>query len=153
MGVEGEATTQTSEQSLIEEAVGVDSKEVESDGTMTSQALAARLDFLVQSSSMPEKAMAPVQDLIEALQEDDSAQQEQAEMAAAKAKKSDEVGKLGEDEGEVPWWKKQWARYDAGFYRSQTHTLNGLTYLRQCVPYFFGALCRPGESGAHCEDR
>merc|ERR1712086_782463 len=58
-------------------------------------------------------AMAPVQDLIEALQEDDSAQQEQAEMAAAKAKKSDEVGKLGEDEGEVPWWKKQWAKYDA----------------------------------------
>jgi hypothetical protein len=118
--VEGEATTQTSEQSLIEEAVGVDSKEVESDGTMTSQALAARLDFLVQSSSMPEKAMAPVQDLIEALQEDDSAQQEQAEMAAAKAKKSDEVGKLGEDEGEVPWWKKQWAKYDADDKKKKT---------------------------------
>jgi hypothetical protein len=23
--------------------------------------------------------------------------------------------------------------------------------MRQCTPYFFGAACRPGESGKHCE--
>jgi hypothetical protein len=39
----------------------------------------------------------------------------------------------------------------AGFYRSEVHTLDGLTYMRQCTPYFFGAACRPGESGKHCE--
>jgi hypothetical protein len=38
----------------------------------------------------------------------------------------------------------------AGFYRSETHTLNGLTYLRKCTPYFFGAACRPGEKGDEC---
>jgi hypothetical protein len=31
--------------------------------------------------------------------------------------------------------------------------LDGLTHIRQCVPYFFGSLCRPGESGDDCEDR
>ena len=31
----------------------------------------------------------------------------------------------------------------AGFYRYEKHTLNGLTYLRKCTPYFFGAACRP----------
>jgi hypothetical protein len=111
-------TQQTAAQSLIEEAVGVDAKDVQSDGTMSSQALAARLDFLLQSSSMPDKAMAPIQDLIEALQEDDSAEEEEAAkaqaQAKAKAKKSDEVGEAGDedDDGEVPWWKKQWTKFD-----------------------------------------
>jgi len=51
-----------------------------------------------------------------------------------------------------------WAEVDddrsfmAGFYRDKLHTLDGLTHIRKCEPYFFGALCRPGESGDHCED-
>jgi hypothetical protein len=39
----------------------------------------------------------------------------------------------------------------AGFYRTQQHTLDGLTYIRKCEPYFFGAACRPGESGKECK--
>jgi hypothetical protein len=40
----------------------------------------------------------------------------------------------------------------AGFYRTQQHTLDGLTYIRKCVPYFFGALCRPGATGTECKE-
>merc|ERR1712093_598655 len=49
-----------------------------------------------------------------------------------------------------------WAEIDdsssfvAGFYRTEQHTLDGLTYIRKCEPYFFGASCRPGETGKEC---
>merc|ERR1711924_188598 len=49
-----------------------------------------------------------------------------------------------------------WAEVDdshtfiAGFYRDSTHTLDGLTYIRKCEPYFFGVSCRPGETGPQC---
>merc|ERR1719247_520179 len=99
------------EQSLIEEAVGVDAKDVEADGTMSSQALASRLDFLLQSSSMPEKAAAPIQDLIEALQEDDGEEPE-ADKKDAKLGEDAKAKAKGDDEGETPWWKKQWSKYD-----------------------------------------
>merc|ERR1711959_555158 len=98
------------EQSLIQEATGVDAKDVEADGTMTSQALASRLDFLLQSSNMPEKAAAPIQDLIEALQEDDGDDGEREEATSKKEKKLGESG--SDDEGETPWWKKQWSKFD-----------------------------------------
>jgi len=113
-------TTTTAAQSLIEEAVGVDSKDVEADGTMTSQALAARLDFLLQSSSMPAKAMAPIQDLIEALQEDDSAQEEQEQQAKADAKAKLGESKDEEGDGDTPWWKKQWTKYDQNDKKKKT---------------------------------
>merc|ERR1711959_808238 len=98
------------ETSLIQEATGVDAKDVQADGTMSSQALASRLDFLIQSSSMPEKAAAPIQDLIEALQEDDGDDGEREEATSKKEKKLGESG--SDDEGETPWWKKQWSKFD-----------------------------------------
>jgi len=103
----------TTAQSLIEEAVGVDSKDLESDGTMTSHALAARLDFLLESSSMPAHAAAPIQDMIEALQEsEDSADDQTA--------KQGETTSLGEGEGEVPSWKQQWSQYEADDKKKKT---------------------------------
>merc|ERR1711959_299035 len=98
------------ETSLIQEATGVDANDVQADGTMSNQALASRLDFLVQSSSMPEKASAPIMDLIEALQEDDGDDGEREEATSKKEKKLGESG--SDDEGETPWWKKQWSKFD-----------------------------------------
>merc|ERR1711998_278519 len=50
-----------------------------------------------------------------------------------------------------------WAEIDddksfiSGFYRDKVHTLDGLTYIRKCQPYFYGRACRPGEGGAECK--
>jgi len=103
------------DQSLIQEATGVDAKDVESDGTMSSQALASRLDFLLQSSNMPEKAAAPIQDLIEALQEDESEEPKKKEELGESSK-----AKAKSDGDEVPAWKKQWARYDTDENKKKT---------------------------------
>merc|ERR1719313_193704 len=82
-------------QSLIEEAVGVDAKDVQSDGTMSSKALAARLDFLLTSSNLPEKAAAPITDLIEALQEDEG--DDKQEENTSDSKQSSDSSKQSKD--------------------------------------------------------
>merc|ERR1719162_2078306 len=70
--------------------------------------------------------MAPIQDLIEALQEDDSAQEEQEQEAKAAAK-ADAKAKLGESNGDAeepddenPWWKKHWTKYDQNDKKKKT---------------------------------
>jgi hypothetical protein len=124
---------ETASQSLIEEAVGVESKEVESDGTMSSAALASRLDFLLQSSNLPEKASAPIMDLIEAFQQDQEEPQSliqegqgkdvqhpsnnvEAVVTAADQHRADKkkLGESGDDDDSnaVPWWKKQWSKFE-----------------------------------------
>eukprot|EP00658_Telonema_sp_P-2_P010606 TRINITY_DN13_c0_g1_i7.p1 TRINITY_DN13_c0_g1~~TRINITY_DN13_c0_g1_i7.p1 ORF type:complete len:939 (-),score=288.58 TRINITY_DN13_c0_g1_i7:108-2924(-) len=60
----------SSEMSLVQEAVGVDSHDLLEDGTMGSKAIASRLEFLLQSSSMASNYATPLQELVEAFQED-----------------------------------------------------------------------------------
>jgi len=109
----------TTSQSLLEEAVGADASEMQADGTMSSQALASRLDFLLQSSNLPEQASAPIADMVLALQEDEEPEQP-SKVEQAKLGESNETPQGDESDGDTPWWKKKWAKYDQNDKKKKT---------------------------------
>eukprot|EP00658_Telonema_sp_P-2_P010604 TRINITY_DN13_c0_g1_i2.p1 TRINITY_DN13_c0_g1~~TRINITY_DN13_c0_g1_i2.p1 ORF type:complete len:1101 (-),score=278.30 TRINITY_DN13_c0_g1_i2:124-3426(-) len=97
--------------SLVQEAVGADDSELLADGSMSTQAIASRLQFLLESSSISERGAAPIQELAESFRQD---------LKAEAVSDSDGAQILGEAAEQEPLWQQQNQRYAADLTKKRT---------------------------------